>query len=304
MVEVGNRRNERLMLCLCVLAIGCKEEAAPLDPNAPAVTVPLAPRPASPIFNSSAEQSPNAVDHAALTPGFVRIPAGTFQMGSPGLELKRSPDEAQHPVRISRAFEMQITEVTQAEYGALMGRNPSYHGECGESCPVEQVSWFDAVRYCNALSARRGMPSCVQFTGEIADFKGPACRGFRLPTEAEWEYAARAGSEEGTYGPVEEVAWFDRNSAMKPHPVATRVANAWGLHDMLGNVFEWTWDWMGAYPFAATVDPTGPAAGENRVFRGGAYRWTDGESRHAFRNAYGPKNKVEFIGLRCVRTLQ
>ena len=282
---------------------GCKQAPADVGAPATAVDVAIAPRPASPVFSSSAEQAPGSVNHAALTPGFVRVPPGRFDMGSPGLELKRSPDEMQHPVRISRAFEMQITEVTQAEYGALMGRNPSSSSDCGEACPVEQISWFDAVRYCNKLSERRGLPTCVTFVGEGVRSEGTRCRGFRLPTEAEWEYAARAGSVEARHGPVEEVAWYDRNSGVKPHPVATRVANALGLHDMLGNVAEWTWDWMGDYPLALTVDPTGPAKGENRVFRGGAYRWTDGEARHAFRNGYGPGNKVEFIGMRCVRTL-
>ncbi len=291
-------------IALVVAVVACKEPPPEPTEGPVVVQVKVDPRPPSPVFSSSAEQAPEQVDGAALTPGFVRIPAGRYDMGSPGLELKRSPDEVQHPVRISRAFEMQATEVTQAEYTALMGRNPAYHSECGEACPVEQVSWYDALRYCNTLSGRRGMKPCYTIKGTQVSFDGPGCLGFRLPSEAEWEYAARAGSVEPTYGPVHEVAWIDRNSGMKPHPVATRRVNAWGLYDMLGNVFEWTWDWMDDYPRVLNTDPLGPPSGDNKVFRGGAYRWTDGEARHAFRNAYGPANKVEFIGFRCVRTLQ
>lgn len=293
-----------LLTWMAALAAGgCKEEPA-VPPPPPPESSPAAPRPQSPIFSASGSEDPARIDVGALTPGFVRVAAGRFTMGSPGLEPGRSPDEVQHPVRISRPFEMQITEVTQAEYAALMGRNPADHKDCGESCPVEQVSWYEAAEYCNRLSARRGLPKCTVITQARVEWVGLGCKGFRLPTEAEWEFAARGGSEEAHYGPVQQVAWHDINAGMNPHPVASLKPNALGLYDMLGNVAEWTWDWMGEYPAAEVADPTGPAAGENKVFRGGAYRWPASESRHAFRNAYGPLNKVEFVGFRCVRTLQ
>jgi len=278
------------------------EPAVEIDKRA--VAEAPAPRPPSPVFDDDRGGDDAPVDRTRVTPGFVRIEPGRFAMGSHGLEPKRSPDEFQHDVRISYAFELQATEVTQREYEALIGRNPSYSPECGPDCPVEQVSWFEAVHYCNELSRRRKLPVCVTLAGKVATFKGVLCGGFRLPTEAEWEYAARAGSDKARYGELGAIAWYDLNSQMKPHPVARKRPNAWGLFDMIGNVFEWVWDWKDDYPKHLVADPTGPPTGDNKVFRGGAYRWTDAEARAAFRNAYGPLNKVEFIGFRCARTLR
>lgn len=262
------------------------------------------PRPPSPVFDETSGSDAAAHDRTATTPGFIRVQPGTFQMGSPGLEPDRSPDELRHRVTISYPFEIQATEVTQREYKTIIGKNPSYSPECGPDCPVEQVSWFEAAHYCNELSRRRGLPLCTVITEQATTWKGLQCQGFRLPTEAEWEYAARAGSTEDRHAEVDKIAWIDTNSLMKSHKVAELQPNAWGIYDMLGNVFEWTWDWIGPFEKHAVADPTGPPTGKNKVFRGGAYRWTKGEARHAFRNAYGPLNKVEFVGFRCVRTLR
>ena len=211
-------------------------------------------------------------------------------------------DAPQHPVTLTRPFEIQATEVTVAQYGALMPAQLSQKSGCAD-CPVVNVSWFEAVTYCNALSKQRGLRACVTLAGTEPTFAGLDCAGFRLPTEAEWEYAARAGTTQARYGELDAIAWYDVNSGLALHPVGAKAPNAWNLNDMLGNAYEWTWDWQGDYPTGAVTDPLGAPGGINRVFRGGGYKHPDVEARAGFRNAYGPANQVEFIGFRCVRTL-
>jgi formylglycine-generating enzyme required for sulfatase activity len=183
-----------------------------------------------------------------------------------------------------------------------MATSPRHRSGC-DSCPVTHVSWYQAVTYCNALSQRRQLPACYTVNGLSVVWPGPSCQGYRLPTEAEWEYAARAGSDAPQYGPVDEVAWYDENAQLKVHTVGGKRPNAFGLYDMLGNVAEWVWDWQAEYPRRTVRDPIGPGSGENRLFRGGSWRYGDGESTAGFRSAYGPLNQVEFIGFRCVRSL-
>ncbi|MCO4764297.1 MAG: formylglycine-generating enzyme family protein [Myxococcales bacterium] len=294
----------RLSLVFSVLiALSACGKDAPKPPE----EVKEAPLPPLPPSAVSAENEGEKADPTKITPGFVRIPAGRFAMGSPPGELKRSKDERQHQVTIRWPFEIAATEVTQADYKALIGKNPANNKECGGRCPVEQVSWFEAVHYCNELSRRRKLPLCYVENGLKIEFKGVACGGYRLPTEAEWEYAARGGSPKARHGELNKVAWYDLNAKGQSHPVASKRPNRYGVYDALGNVFEWVWDWQAPYPVpgaAPTADPIGPPTGDNRVFRGGAYKWTGGESRAAFRNAYGPKNKVEWIGFRCARSLR
>jgi len=198
--------------------------------------------------------------------GYVRIEPGLFTMGSPLSEAGRADHEVAHEVRITRAYWLKSTEVTQGEWRSVMGDNPSENPGCGDTCPVENVSWFDAVAYVHGLSQREGLALCY------ADgyFRGVTCLGYRLPTEAEWEYAARAGSTATSYGPIDQVAWYRENSGLQLHPVAGKSANAWGLYDMLGNVWEWTHDWYDAYNGSAT-DPIGPRTGNARVSRGGSW---------------------------------
>ena len=235
--------------------------------------------------------------------GWVRIAPGTFEMGSPSGEAGRYDDETRHTVRITRAFLLKATEVTQAEYQALMGSNPSGHTSCGGSCPVEKVSWFDAVKYANALSRKERLSECYVINGESVTFSGLGCRGYRLPTEAEWEYAARAGTSSALYGEVDKVAWYDRNSGSTPHPVAKKAANAWGLYDMLGNVWEWTQDWYASYPSGSSVDPIGPNTGSKRVVRGGS--WSPGARyvRAAYRFRIAPGYRSVDLGFRLARSL-
>lgn len=289
-----------LLFALSSCVWGCGkdkvEEPKPVKKRA------LPPAPPSPLV--AAKSKGKAVDPAAITPGFVKVPSGVFIMGSPATEQGRSPDEKQHQVTIRWPFEMQSTEVTQKQYETLIGSNPAKNKACGGRCPVEQVSWFEAVHYCNELSRRRKLPLCYVEAGMEITFKGVHCGGFRLPTEAEWEFAARGGTTAARYGEIDDIAWYDLNSKLQSHPVASLTKNRYGLYDMLGNVYEWVWDWQAPYEGAKQADPVGAASGDNRVFRGGAYRWRPLESRAAFRHAYGPKNKVEWIGFRCVRSLR
>ncbi len=259
--------------------------------------------------------------------GYVHIPAGAFTMGSPETEPGRSDDETQHEVTISTPYCLKATEVTVGEWKSRMGSDP-YASACGDACPVQDVSFWDAVAYCNFLSIQESLLPCYQMKGcsgtpgagsllcQDATPTGPTCAGYRLPSEAEWEYAARAGTTTATYNGTSEttaceapnpvldpVTWFCGN-AMTNHPVKGKLPNAWGLYDMLGNAWEWTGDWYGAYPAGPVTDPKGPATGTLRVERGGGWvasgaRW----NRAAFRNRSCciPWLRAEPLGFRPVR---
>lgn len=226
-------------------------------------------------------------------------------MGAPAAELEPGAwnDATLHEVIIKHPFEMQATETTQEAYARVMnGSLPAQEKKC-PNCPVVNVSWFHAIGYCNALSRAQNLPVCYEVHDKETRFAGLGCKGYRLPTESEWEYAARAGTTTPRYGDADAIAWTDGNSKLEPQPVGGKKPNGWGLYDMLGNAFEWVHDWQGAYPPGTVTDPVGPPSGENRTFRGGSFRHPDVESRAAFRNGYGPSNQVEFIGFRCARSL-
>lgn len=239
---------------------------------------------------------------ASVTAGFAAIAAGRFQMGVPDSPGAYN-DAPLHPVVVSRAFELMTSEVTLKQYGEIMATSGDQQSTC-KDCPVAMVSWYQAASYCNELSKRQGLAQCYRIDGFAVTWpEGLACSGYRLPTEAEWEYAARAGSSDVAPKNVEEYAWFDENSQLKPHPIKGKIANGFGLFDMLGNAGEWVWDWQGEYPRETVADPTGPKGGDNRVFRGGNFRYGSGEASYGFRSAYGPPVRVEYIGFRCARTL-
>lgn len=249
--------------------------------------------------------------------GFVRIPAGTFWMGSRPSEPDRRDDEIRHEVRLTRSFCMQQNEVTQGQYEALMGTNPSHFSSCGDDCPVEQVTWEDATAYANALSTSEGLTPCYDGNGNVTGGGTPYdCAGYRLPTEAEWEYAARAGTNTAWYAGssdscVDGIGWYQDNSSARTHLAGRKDPNAWGLFDMTGNVQEWVWDWRGEYPTSPQTDPTGPSSGVRRINRGGNWFMVAHTTRsaarfynHAVSTAESPGVDVawEWLGFRLART--
>ena len=180
---------------------------------------------------------------------FVRIAPGTFQMGSTSDEADDDEKKVTR-VRIREGFWLGKYEVTQAEWEAVMGWNPSWFSGCAR-CPVERVSWEDVQEFIDRVNARSGQDR------------------YRLPTEAEWEYAARAGTSGDRYlADLNEIAWYRDNGGDRTHPVGGKRPNSWGLHDMLGNVWEWVADWYGDYPGGSVTDPRGAASGSYRVDRG------------------------------------
>jgi formylglycine-generating enzyme required for sulfatase activity len=233
--------------------------------------------------------------------GYALIQPGSFLMGSPTSEPGRDPDEALHWVKVTRPFWLKATEVTQSEWESVMGSNPSHFSACGPSCPVEQVSWEDAIDYMNRISVRDGLEPCY---GERGVFKGLDCEGYRLPTEAEWEFAARAATQGPRYGELNQIAWHFDNSQERPHPVRLKAANAWGLHDMLGNVWEWVHDRYGPYEDGepATEDPTGPPSGAEHVYRGGGWSITARSVRAANRVKLRPHERHRYLGFRPARS--
>jgi len=250
---------------------------------------------------------------------FVQIPAGTFMMGSPENETGRDNDEKQHRVTLTKSFYMQTTEVTQGQWKAVMGtmtktkvipgclfpthiqvetpNNPSHFSNCGDHCPVEQVSWNDCQEFIRKLNQREGNGT------------------YRLPTEAEWEYACRAGTttpfntgnclsaNEANYdGNYPYMGCSRGQYRKKTVSVGSFSPNAWGLYDMHGNVWEWCQDWKGDYPGGSVTDPEGPSSGTYRVIRGGGWSHNAGNCRSADRNISTPDYRSRFNGFRVAWT--
>jgi formylglycine-generating enzyme required for sulfatase activity len=260
------------------------------------------------------------------TAGWITLPGGNFSMGSPTSESCRdTSDEFKHDVILTHSFEISPNETSQTEHAVAMTYNPSSFNLCGGSCPVENVSWYEAVAYCNKLSTERGLELCYTCVGsgvsvtcsEASNYSGGSiyiCPGYRLPTDAEWEYAYRAGVTSAFYnGPItncttadanaDAIAWYDATSGNTPHPVGQKLANSWGLYDMAGNVYEWCHDWYQANLGSVQVtNPWGAAAGSARVIRGGSYKNSAMSARAASRNSFSPSSRHDSIGFRCVRT--
>ena len=213
---------------------------------------------------------------------FVWVPAGEFRMGSTSPEA-HNDEQPVTQVRISRGFWMGKHEVTQSEWQRVTGTNPSEFFGCG-LCPVEEVSWNDAREFIGRLNGRAGG------------------NRYRLPTEAEWEYAARAGTTGDRYGNLDAIAWYRDNSGNRTHPVGQKAPNAWGLHDMLGNVWEWVADRYGDYPGGVVTDPRGPVSGSYRVCRGGGWIYRARYGRASARDLDGPGIRFDFLGFRLLRT--
>lgn len=285
------------------------------------------------------------------------VPPGSFLMGSPESEAGRHADELPHRVTLTRGFWLGETEITQETWRRLAGGDPSFLGACGPLCPVERVSWFEAVAFANLASEAASLSPCYELDGCsgtlgggcddgqgwcTGDFRcagvvylGPGCDGYRLPTEAEWEYAARAGTTTATYTgnplvdglnsapALDQIAVYGGNSGVSyapawdcsdwkekqepasrcgTQPVAGRLANPWNLHDMLGNVWEWTWDAYGPYPETPSTDPLGPDGGNFRVRRGCSWSNIPRHCRVADRSNDSPEVRDRNWGFRLART--
>ena len=259
------------------------------------------------------------------------IPAGTFTMGSPTTEPHRFIDEIQHQVTLS-GFKMGVYQVTQELYQAVMGTNPSYfHGGSGREPasgevqgrrPVERVSWYDALVFCNKLSVMEELSPAYSINGSTdpaawgtvptslsgnstwnAAIVVSGSTGYRLPTEAQWEYACRAGTTTAynTGADIsDDIGWYNSNSNNMMHEVGKKPANEWGLYDMHGNMYDWCWDWEGTYPSMAETDPTGPNSGSGRVVRGGYFRASTRNIRSAYHTYSLPSSRYYGYGFRLV----
>ena len=227
----------------------------------------------------------------------VKCPEGSFMMGSSEEELGRLEDEKLHLVTFTKPFYIGKYEVTQSQYSALMDKNPSVF--IGANNPVEMVSYNDAKAFCDKMN--------LKYLNIL-----PKGYKFDLPTEAQWEYACRAGTntalnngknltkEEGACPNLDEVAWYCENSGKTTHEAGQKKPNAWGIYDMHGNVWEWCRDWYGEYPKEDVTDPTGAYSGSNRVNRGGSWNNNARNCRSANRNNNNPDNRNNNIGFRIV----
>jgi len=302
------------------------EKAHPVAPKG----LSTSPHSASQHRDASSSSLMGAIDEALLDSGklvFRPLPPGLYRRGAMADDLDALDlDRPRHWVRLTKAFQLGIVPVTQRQYENVMGINPSRCPIC-PNAPVDQVSWCEAIEFCNRLSRRRGLTPCYRVKGSrvVWDHKAD---GYRLPTEAEWEYACRAGSRgrfpfDGEVGELDHYAWYRDNSAdldaefaalhpahgnptPRTHPVARKRPNAYGLYDMLGNVAEWCWDWIGPYPALprgeALTDPIGPAEGDFRVLRGGSYASSAFDLGSARRGGAAPTSR-DRAGLRVCRTL-
>jgi formylglycine-generating enzyme required for sulfatase activity len=236
---------------------------------------PLAARPAF---------APPTLKNASTGMEFVRITAGEFTMGCTGRQNQCDRDEIPaRRVHITKEFEVGIYEVTQAQWVSLMKSNPSHF--IGPDLPVEQVSWNDVQQFLEKLNALHDGYH------------------YRLPTEAEWEYVARAGSVGTRSASLDEIAWYGGNSGSHTHPVGQKQPNAWGLYDTIGNVWEWVQDWYDSeyYQYGPDTDPAGPATGQSRTLRGGSWYYLSVNGRVSYRDAIQPDGGFDAMGFRCVR---
>ncbi|MCB5234705.1 MAG: formylglycine-generating enzyme family protein [Candidatus Cloacimonetes bacterium] len=263
--------------------------------------------------------------------GMVYLSGGTFTMGKTNYEVEMDPmwdnDMSPHSVTLD-SYYINKYQVTQAEYEDIMGSNPAFGKGEGDNYPVYNVSWYDAIKYCNLRSMREGLTPVYLINGstdpahwgEVPTESNYAWKtaiwlleanGYRLPTEAEWEYAARGATNDPDYlysgsGNIDEVAWYSMNSDNSTHPVGGKAANGLGLYDMNGNVSEWCWDWSenwyGYYSTGYYTNPTGPANGVYRMKRGGCWGSAYYDCRVASRSDAFPYVRSHFLGFRVCRS--
>lgn len=287
---------------------------------------------ANPASNSSPQNNSELSTTQTIPIKLTLIEPGTFKMGALATEFQSDSNEyPQHLVTLTKPYYIGVYEVTQGEYTEVMGFNPST--QKGDSrLPVETLSWFDAIAFCNALSIKNGLDSCYVITNikmesehitEATVVWEKEANGYRLPTEAEWEFACRAGtttpfpfgttigSEKANYDG--KVSYLNRDGVEHLHndtkgifrqvklPVDSLAANSWGLYNIVGNVFEWVWDYYGQYPEAEQINPTGPSNGEYRVRRSGAFGSPGYHMRSALRHDVPPGLFLFHQGLRVVK---
>ncbi|HEY3355422.1 MAG TPA: SUMF1/EgtB/PvdO family nonheme iron enzyme [Polyangia bacterium] len=263
--------------------------------------------------------------------GLCAVPPGAFVMGSPEDESCRAADETPHQVVLTRGFFMSQTEIRQADFAALMGYNPSKYGACGDDCPVEMVYWDEAAAYANARSDADGLPRCYACTATPAgnpptctvapalDAAGTsiyACAGWRLPTEAEFEYAYRGGATTALYSgalgscdgsdpAADAISWYwgDSTEDGGPHAAGLKTPNALGLYDMAGNVAEWVHDGDQVWSGDPVTDPVAPPSSEGRHgLRGGSWQYSAAALRAASRQVESGRDARGYWGFRVVRT--
>ena len=281
------------------IKIGMRSQLEQLQDRLERIQIELANKEKELIAARKGPTSPQKTITNSIGMKFVLIPAGNFLMGSPPDEKpKVKDDEKQHEVRISKPFYLQATEVSQGQWERIMGNNPSHFKDCGDDCPVERVSWNDAQKFISKLNQMEGTNT------------------YRLPSEAEWEYACRAGTttpfftgwcistDQANYSGTIRLKNCPRGEyRQKAIKVGSFQPNAWGLYDMHGNVYEWVQDRYGDYPSKTVVNPRGPTKGNYRVFRGGMWGGSAGFARSANREYGGPGYRIGSIGFRVARDL-
>jgi formylglycine-generating enzyme required for sulfatase activity len=288
-----------LSILAAILGAGCGKSSAP-----PAGTIPQADSRSSPQVSPIGGQAAPEITTTSSGVEMVLIPAGKFRMGDAAGAKDEQPV---HEVEIS-AFLMDRFEVTQRHFSETVGYNPAKRERPGDA--VDQVRWTEAVDYCNGRSKREGLEPCYDLDTGKCKFEA---NGYRLPTEAEWEYACRAGTATRWFcgddaSGIDAYAWFNRNAPKDTRPVGARKPNAWGLHDMAGSLLEWCNDRYDPESYAKSPprDPQGPAQGKDRVLRGGCWRLGPNECRSAIRFHDEPANADscfgwDSYGFRCVR---
>jgi len=233
----------------------------------------------------------------------VTVPAGVFLMGTDDTDHEWfSHSRPVHEVRLD-SFQLSVYEITQAQFEKVTGYNPSLM-KGDDSRPVDQVSWFDAAAFCNKLSELAGLMPCYDILNRTCIFSR---NGFRLPTEAEWEYACRAGTNTKYHTGNSEsglalAGWYRSNSEGTTHPVGRKVPNAWGLFDMHGNVWEWCNDWQRSYENCKNENPSGPSWGHSRVLRGGGWHFPAVGCSSAYRHRAKPEYRLSAVGFRIARS--